>query len=293
MSSPLSADLAQVTDLVSFLVVPIDPVGEEWVACDALIEDPGVLRELVDSTGAGRGTSDPAVAASLFTQSYAYRLASATLAPFVLTGRVAAATPQHTSIRIGRFRPAGIAIRTPVAMAGLTSDIQMSSVEGEKFVCETQPELITWLCEQLFANHLDAFVASIRETVKVGERLLWGNVSASFVSVLRTVEGALVDREQKLRVRTFADRFVALSPHDFSELGNSFVLQSGRLDGWFHERTTCCLWYKSGEAQKNPESVAYCADCSLTATNERRATLLAELAALAEQADRADSEHSS
>ena len=180
MSSLLHADLGQVAGLVSFLVVPVNPAGEEWVPCDVLIENPELLRKLMDSTGVGRGTTDSAVAASLFAQSYAYRLASATLAPLVMNGRVVSATPQCTSLRIGRHRPAGFALRTPVAMAGLANDAQLTSFDGPQIRCENQLELMAWLSDQLFANHLDAFVASIRETVKIGERLLWGNVSAAF-----------------------------------------------------------------------------------------------------------------
>ena len=83
----LAADLARVTGLVSYLAVPLDPVGEEWISAEALVSDPACLRERIDATAAGRGTDDPAVAASMFVQSYAYLLAAATLAPLVRRSR--------------------------------------------------------------------------------------------------------------------------------------------------------------------------------------------------------------
>ena len=41
----LADDLARVTTLVSYLAVPLDPVGEEWISAEALVSDPACLRE--------------------------------------------------------------------------------------------------------------------------------------------------------------------------------------------------------------------------------------------------------
>ena len=258
MSASLADDLARVFGLVSYLVVPLDPVGEEWISAERLVSDPAFLRTHIDATAPGRGTDDPAVAASMFVQSYAYRLAAATLAPLVLNGRVPAATPDRVVLRVARHRPAGIGLLTPIA-----------------HVAFSEPASFEWLAETLFAAHFDRLVNAVRETIKVGERLLWGNIASSCVSILRTIEGALPGREEKLRIRTFTTAFLQAMPHEFASLGSFLTLNVGDAEGWYHERTTCCLWYKTDEAQR--ASVSYCADCSLTPTDERRTTLLLEL----------------
>ena len=139
----------------------------------------------------------------------------------------------------------------------------------------SEPASFEWLAETLFAAHFDRLVDAVRETIKVGERLLWGNIASSCVSIFRTIEGALSGREEKLRIRTFTTAFLNAMPHEFASLGSFLTLNVGDAEGWYHERTTCCLWYKTDEAQR--ASVTYCADCSLTPTDERRTTLLLEL----------------
>ena len=260
MSEVLADDLARVAGLVSYLVVPLNPTGEEWISAEALVSDSSFLRAQIDATAGGRGTDDPAVSASMFVQSYAFGLAAATLAPLVLTGRVPVAAPDRVMLRIAQNRPSGMGLLTPIVHAGPFNE----------------PAVFDWLADTLFAGHLDRLVDAVRETVKVGERLLWGNIASSCVTIFRTIEGALTGREEKLRIRTFTTAFLGSMPHEFASLGSFLTLNVGDSEGWYHERTTCCLWYKTAEALR--ASVAYCGDCSLTPTTERCATLLLELA---------------
>ena len=273
MTTLLERDLAQLAGLVSYMAVPVNPSGNDWIPAEMLIGDPSALRSLIDTTAPGRGTDDPAVAASLFVQSYAFRLASATLGPWVLTGRVPNASPDRVVIRVGRNRPAGIGLLTPIEVAGVKTEDSDDSV-----TTFADGALRHWANASLFDAHLDHLIDAVRETVKVGERLLWGNVASSCVTVLRAIEGAHTNRDEKLRVRNFTEGFLADAPHELATLGDLFTLNVGSNEGWYHERTTCCLWYKSGEAER--AAVQYCADCSLTDAGERRTSLRRELEAM-------------
>jgi hypothetical protein len=102
----------------------------------------------------------------------------------------------------------------------------------------------------------------------VGERLLWGNASASCASAFRSVEAAVAD---PLPVRADAEAFFAAVP-EFTGLGAFVVLGAGDRQGWFFERTNCCLYYRT-------EAAITCDDCSRTPRGERRAAFCASLAA--------------
>lgn len=254
--SQLEADIAQVTALVSYMTVAIDPTGDEWIPSASLLTDPELFPELLRTTGTGRGTDDPVVAASLFIQSYAYRLAVASVAPFALTGRCPDVALERVAFRVARNRPAGIAL--------LTAGVVSTSPVGSPTVFDT-----------IFRRHLDPLIEHVRDRIRIGERLLWGNAASSFVNVLRTLESAHPDTNERERIRSFTADFLAAAPHQLADLGTCFSLRSGDVEGWFHERNTCCLWYKTEESQR--AVVAVCADCSLTPIDERRASLLAEL----------------
>src|SRR5207249_8363462 len=67
--------LGAVTDLVPFLRWRVGAFEAEELPAAGLIDDADRLAEAIAATAAGRGTDDPQVAASLWWQSYAYRVA--------------------------------------------------------------------------------------------------------------------------------------------------------------------------------------------------------------------------
>ena len=260
LSTRLESDFAKVAALVSYMTVAINPTGDEWITSASLLSDESLLPELLATTGTGRGTDDRVVSASLFIQSYAYRLAVASLAPMALTGRCPNVAIDHVAFRIARNRPAGIALLS-------ASELETSSDESL--------EVFKTVFDSIFNRHLDPLIEHLREITRIGERLLWGNVASSFVNVLRTLESAHPESDSRAHVRRFTTDFLDAAPHALAELGTCFSLHSGDAEGWFHQRNTCCLWHKTQESQR--AAVSVCADCSLTPNDERRASLLAEL----------------
>src|SRR3954454_23965769 len=87
--------------------------AQGWIGCSALIGDPGRLRTEIDATASGRHTVDPQVAASLYVQSYAFRVPSIAVAAYALGLTVPSTSPSTTSIRITRHRPGELAISDP------------------------------------------------------------------------------------------------------------------------------------------------------------------------------------
>ena len=50
---------------------------------------------------------------------------------------------------------------------------------------------LTLVLEQVVELHLGPLIALTRQQVRIGERLLWGNVAASASTAFRTMEGVL------------------------------------------------------------------------------------------------------
>ena len=75
---------------VDYLRISVgDPTGEagRWVPCRPLVADPAALAALVATTRAERGTDRDDVATSLFVQGYAFRIATAAIGAWLLSGR--------------------------------------------------------------------------------------------------------------------------------------------------------------------------------------------------------------
>jgi ferric iron reductase protein FhuF len=237
-TSDLAAVLAAVQAAVSYLGVSTDISGDEsWMSCSALIADPGCLADLIRSTKEGRGTEDDAVAASLFVQSYAFRVGALVLAPYALGLSTPSCFPDATLIRIGRHRPASVALTDPW-VAHRTAE----QIAGE-----------------LLGGHMAPLVSATAAQITVGQRLLWGNVAASCATVFRAIDGSPTARSGavgRAGIQARAGEFFAAAAAWLDGLG-SFEPHIDLAGEWRWQRTNCCLYYQCAGGSK-------CDDCSLT-----------------------------
>jgi ferric iron reductase protein FhuF len=234
---------------VSYLRCATDaPPADGWTMCADLIGDPDLLRAEIDATAAGRGTTDPQVAASLYAQAYAFRVPSIAVAAYALGLPIPSTTPTTTAVRIARHRPAELAITDPSCAAMDVTD----------------------LAETLLDGHLAPFVEAVRATTQIGARLLWGNVAASIATIFRAVQssGPLGDPDVRERAAAFEE--VARAWLD--GLGSYSTVAAPDVLGWYWTRTSCCLWYQTSSGH-------YCDDCSLHDPDELAARRVAELTA--------------
>ena len=280
-AAQLRADLDRVTALVAYLTVLTPdrvPEGTDWFRCSDVLADPDQLGALIDDTGAGRGSPDRATSASLFVQAWAYRVASAVLPSLALNGRAPDVDPSLVALRVTRNRPGAVAL-LGAPLFGTVADPAPVDVR-----LPTRIALVTSTVGSLLA-HLDELVSATRSLAKVGERLLWGNVASSAVSVLRSLEGALDTASQRQTIRSFTEEVLSQVEAQHGKLGELFTLRAAAAatgagharavaESWHFHRRSCCLWYHTTEAQA---SVVYCADCSLRDVGERKAQLQAEL----------------
>ena len=228
--------LTAVAAVVPYLRASTTTDGDDWYSCDALVNDAGVLTEVITRSTPGFGTTDPAVGASLFAQAYAFRAAGVALAAYALGLPVPDVAPSTTAVRIDKPRPTQVAHLAPGARALDASE----------------------LSDRLVAGHLEPFVAAVHAQFRVGERLLHGNVASSCAVAFRAVEGASPEHRHEVRAR--AEAFVAATPA-FDGLGAFSVLRAGEREGWYWDRTSCCLWFRTPAEH-------YCDNCSLILADE-------------------------
>jgi ferric iron reductase protein FhuF len=242
----LAGVLARVESVVSYLrASTAAPADEGWIGCADLLADADLLTQLVTDTGAGRHAPDAQVAASLFAQGYAFRVAGVALAAYALGLPVPSTRPEDTAIRIARHRPAALAITSAVLRT---------------------PNEPAAVAEAILDGHMAPFVAAVHEVVTIGERLLWGNVATSCAVAFRAVEGETHDPAVRQRAEAW---FAAAGPR-LAGLGGFHALEHAGRHGWYWDRTNCCLWYRTADGR-------LCDDCSLEPAAERDARRRREL----------------
>ncbi len=219
--------------------------GRDWIGSDALLADPARLGAVIRAAGPGFGTDDDAVAASLFTEAYAFRLAGTALAAYALGLPVPDLAPDRIAIRIDQPRPS--------AVAYLGSDVRRLVAEG--------------LAHALIDTHLRPFVASVHVQFVVGERNLWANVAAACAVAFRATESSGVERK---RVRERAGKFFDACGPAFAGIGAFTTVEHDGRIGWYWDRMSCCLWFRTTDS-------SFCDNCSLLDPSELRARRIVEL----------------
>jgi hypothetical protein len=264
----LAQTLAGVGELLPYLKADLGPVDlvrptsgvDEiadgiWLSSRDLIDDPDWLGRVIEGTGRAIGTQDQMVAGSIFIQGYAYRLLALAVACLTVGGVVPGSAPEAMAIGLGRGRASKVAYLEPtvvdVCAGKVVSDVLSQTPMADRG--------LNVVLDQVIEGHLRPLIATTRGRVRIGERLLWGNVAASASTAFRTMEGCLGPW-----VIPLGERFFELAPPELQGLGSYLLLHEGEKRGWFWERTNCCLFYQI-------EGHGKCSDCSLTPPAERRA----------------------
>jgi ferric iron reductase protein FhuF len=223
------------------------PAADGWIRCAALVADPALVRHEIEATRPGRRTDDIQVAASLYVQSYAYRVASLAVAAYALDLPSPSCDPEVLAVQVQRYRPARIAVLDPVCHSlGAPA-----------------------LAARLLDGHLGPFIATVRASTRIGKRLLWGNAASAIASIFGAVHASAPGGDPAVRRR--AALFLDAAQPWLSGLGEWSELEVPGAFGWYWNRTSCCLWYQT-------DGGWYCEDCSLHDRSELQASRAAALA---------------
>ena len=250
----LRASTGQPADLLR----PGEEVADgRWFRCDQLLADPAWLGATITATGQRLGAPRAAVAASLFVQGYAYRALTVGLSCFLLGGVLPGSRPDEMAMALSKGRPAFVAYRAPRALAAG----EWRPGNGGKI-----DEVLGAFVGDAVEGHMRPLVLATLSCVRVGRRLLWGNVAASAAVAFRTMEGLL-----GAEVKPLGERFFDLAPAELQGLGHFATIEYAGRSTWYWERRNCCLY------DCLPGRVR-CLDCPKTSPEERRAAYRSALA---------------
>jgi len=266
-TAELARAMGAVGELVSYLKADLGRVdlarpdsGVEsiadgmWLSSHDLVSDPEWLGRVIAGTGRAIGTEDQMVAGSIFVQGYSYRLLALAVACLTVGGVVPGSGAEIVAVGLGRGRASKVAYMEPEVF-DVCGGQPASNALANPAIADRGLAIIL---EQVIEGHLRPLIASTRSQVRIGERLLWGNVAASASTAFRTMEGCVGEW-----VIPLGHRFFELASPDLQGLGSFLLLHAGQRRGWFWERTNCCLFYQI-------EGHGKCADCSLTPAADRR-----------------------
>ncbi len=269
--------LAEVTAAVPYLTATVGPVetvrsmddtasgtsSEGWLSCSDLVNDSELLIDVIRASGRTLGTDDPVVAASILVQGYAYRLLAISVACLCTTGVVPICEPSDVSVGLSNGYVARVAFVAPRLFVVDRGEVSSREPLGDS---GTTDKVLHVVIESVIKRHLRPLIAKARSELRIGGRLLWGNVAASASTAFSTMEGCLGPW-----VIPLGERFFELAPQDLANLGSSVTIEASGRRGRFWERTNCCLHDRLAGGVR-------CADCSRTPRGERRAAYAASLA---------------
>jgi ferric iron reductase protein FhuF len=262
----LQSVTAEVRSLVPYLRTEIDidapllkvgdvPSDGDRVSCEALITNENWLDIVIRDSGQRLGTEDPVVAASLFVQNYAYRVIMLAVACLTTSGAIPDSSAKSMTITMSGGRPSTVGyLASHVVM--LTP--RTTSLEAAMSNPEIAAEALLSIIDSAYHENVALLIDAVRRHIRVGKRLLLGNVAASSAIAFRTMEGCLGPWVQGL-----GELFLSSCPAELRGLGSFLSLERDDRRGWYWERTNCCLYDRlPGKAQ--------CADCSRTPLVDRR-----------------------
>jgi ferric iron reductase protein FhuF len=126
-------------------------------------------------------------------------------------------------------------------------------------------EAVRYLLDGAMARHLIPLMSALRTTIRMPERLFWGNAAASAARAF-----LLLQRYVGAGAMSFVDCFFELAPEPMRHLGGFVDIEHGDRHGWFWERVNCCLYDRL--PGRNP-----CVDCSMVPSATLRARFAATL----------------
>lgn len=233
-AGPTDLPIAELAALGGFFAVhPVVPPTGDWTPVTGVLADDAAVAALIDTTGERLGTGDRMVAASVLQFGWAARLVSIWAGCVELTGW---APDLGADVVVRRVPDAG-------------GPVEIGLLELRRL----DPPA-SW--GRLFDEHLGDLATALARQVRLGRRMLVGNVASALAGALGVME-----RHGTASVTELVSRDWAAPPvlHGFGDWSGEPVR---------FRRTTCCAYDRVPGASR-------CGDCSLdrpTAADHRSIT---------------------
>lgn len=252
---PLSSDVLHLSDLSEFFGAKLGRPPAGWVSLQRLTSDTRVLDEVLKRNKlAYKGTRR--IAANFVAGGVTWAATAAALAMMTTKRRAIAPDPDRTFVRVDvRGDASGVFYDDPFFCV-LGSDPVM--IHERAHVVSDIPAMHEWLRPRL-VDSLSPLVAALSDLSGLGRSGLWGQIAASWGSVISWVSELSDSGTDGVAE---AEAFLDAPGHAFSKVPTFYRIdhQSGQVVAM--RRGVCCLAYNLSEQR-------YCGSCPLISDEER------------------------
>jgi hypothetical protein len=271
--APLAVTAGRLAGLDSYAGFEVS-TGEGWISLST-VESSGQLdtwwAALLSGIG-HRGSAGSALGLEL-----ARVVVGPTVQALVLDGRCPDPALDNLAVRLG---PDGYVSRTAVrGLAVAMAPHDEAAADPRSLVLAGEATLHAWWASRL-AGTLTPLLAAVRARAPVGLPALWGGVSDQISGAAIWI-GQLAERDPRESWQ-YAQRLLdALQPHVPVRLTRArpFPVCHAAREHLFQVRGTCCLYYRSAEAE-GPPGDRYCSTCPLRDDRSRLRRLREHLATM-------------
>lgn len=252
---PLSSDLSHLGELSEFFGAKLGRPPAGWVSVEQLISDTRLLDEALKRNKlAYKGTRR--IAANFVVGGVTWAATAAALALMATKRRAIAPDPDRTFVRIDVRGDASGAFYDDPLFCVLGSD--PAAIHERAHVVDDVPAMHEWLRSRL-VDSLSPLVESLSDLSGLGRTGLWGQVAASWGSVISWVS-ELADAETDGVAE--AEAFLDAPGRAFSKVPSFYRIDHGAGQVVAMRRGVCCLAYKLAESR-------YCGSCPFISDEER------------------------
>ena len=197
------------------------------------------LAARIKRVGTSLGADEPRVAASIAHLGLAARLWSITLAAAVVDRRIPSdLDPARLHWDAFASAPDDLWLPAPTPFAATAPRVATAARPPTAEPGEGA-QLLAALISMTYERHLTPLAAATCQTVRVSERLLWGNAASALAGALGQLSRWCMERdrpEDAALTRALVGELLAYGR----------LRGTGTLSGTTFRRSTCCLYYRAG-----------------------------------------------
>lgn len=230
------------------LELPTAADGQGWTSVAALAADGELLRTLLNTIGAAVGSRRSDVQASLFLESYTWRLVLPLAGALVAEQRVALPTAGELKLRPGTGHSVELQM-SPARFAVLPCD--SASMHRDAILAPTHGDLAEHF-RRLLVDHFATVIGALQAISVRAERALWRTVCDRSATAL-LYAGLASDGQD--RAEQLAHGILSGGP-PLDRAPRYVDLRIDDRTSRVHLRHGCCLWWRTAAA-------AYCTTCPI------------------------------
>lgn len=230
----------------------------DWIPADSFLDPSAAhLGQAIDWVSRSRSTDHRVVAASIFSLGYSSLVVLPVVYSWAASRRVPDFGADNVLVRISEG--GGIRLGLKSDRWGVLASDSFAS-DARAIVVDSEADLVDWTRTRIIDAHLAHLVVGLRGVSRIGQRMVWGNITSRLAAAVSLV--AQLDPE--LVVKDTVDAFLAPSPSPMAGHVSLHWVGSGDTSVAVTRRSSCCVRFKL-------DNRGYCSDCKLVPLEDQLA----------------------